>query len=237
MTLCRQARSRTPLVRASLTSYAHKSAVQAHQTNGSRDHRPPPVALLIRLCRDRHGLAAHRRTSRMLHMPTMDDRVRSSRHLEASVFSRHVDEQRHADALKPRPRSGRSDSINCGLCGRCFHLACLDPPLTSKPARGYAWACAPCSKRPPGQKVDLKKADGPVASVAAAQPSRKGKGRAGERSPLCSAGTAVDLSHSRRRSRHARDDERVALPIFRTPCRAERRPWSARSLRSWPGSR
>ena len=29
----------------------------------------------------------------------------------------------------------------CYTCLATFHLTCLDPPLSSKPSRGYAWNC------------------------------------------------------------------------------------------------
>lgn len=41
----------------------------------------------------------------------------------------------------------RADSVTCALCSRAYHFACLNPPLTRKPERGYTWACAPCSKQ------------------------------------------------------------------------------------------
>ncbi|PLW23791.1 hypothetical protein PCASD_08759, partial [Puccinia coronata f. sp. avenae] len=46
-----------------------------------------------------------------------------------------------------------SDSVTCALCGDAYHFTCLNPPLIRKPdrghrwARGYQWACAPCSKK------------------------------------------------------------------------------------------
>jgi LSD1 subclass zinc finger protein len=42
---------------------------------------------------------------------------------------------------------GSADSVKCALCQKTFHLLCLDPPLNRKPALGYSWACAGCSKR------------------------------------------------------------------------------------------
>ncbi|WAR53171.1 hypothetical protein PtB15_2B602 [Puccinia triticina] len=46
-----------------------------------------------------------------------------------------------------------ADSVTCALCGGAYHFTCLNPPLIRKPdrghrwARGYQWACAPCSKK------------------------------------------------------------------------------------------
>lgn len=46
-----------------------------------------------------------------------------------------------------------TDSVTCALCNAAYHFTCLNPPLFRKPerghrwARGYQWACAPCSKK------------------------------------------------------------------------------------------
>ncbi|KAN0062893.1 putative PHD type zinc finger protein with BAH domain-containing protein [Thecaphora frezii] len=39
------------------------------------------------------------------------------------------------------------ESVRCDTCKKFFHMKCLNPPLASKPAKGYSWTCAPCSKR------------------------------------------------------------------------------------------
>ncbi|KAH8833162.1 hypothetical protein DL96DRAFT_1585044 [Flagelloscypha sp. PMI_526] len=39
------------------------------------------------------------------------------------------------------------DSIQCDRCKSYFHMECVQPPLAAKPARGYGWTCAPCSRR------------------------------------------------------------------------------------------
>ena len=38
------------------------------------------------------------------------------------------------------------DSVDCAVCKNTYHMACVRPPLTKKPARGFAWACAACSR-------------------------------------------------------------------------------------------
>ncbi|KAJ2851892.1 putative PHD type zinc finger protein with BAH domain-containing protein [Coemansia brasiliensis] len=40
-----------------------------------------------------------------------------------------------------------SESVKCSLCDRHYHLQCLDPPPTRKPAKGYGWQCAACLRR------------------------------------------------------------------------------------------
>ncbi|KAH3666027.1 hypothetical protein OGAPHI_004216 [Ogataea philodendri] len=39
-----------------------------------------------------------------------------------------------------------SDSVQCLKCEKIYHLLCLDPPITNKPKRGFAWFCAACNK-------------------------------------------------------------------------------------------
>lgn len=39
-----------------------------------------------------------------------------------------------------------SESVRCDTCRKFFHMKCLNPPLQSKPAKGYCWNCAPCAK-------------------------------------------------------------------------------------------
>ncbi len=39
------------------------------------------------------------------------------------------------------------ESVRCDTCKKFFHMKCLNPPLVSKPAKGYSWTCAPCSKK------------------------------------------------------------------------------------------
>ncbi|KAF8507958.1 hypothetical protein BU17DRAFT_57044 [Hysterangium stoloniferum] len=38
-----------------------------------------------------------------------------------------------------------SDSVQCDTCKSHFHMACVQPPLLAKPARGYGWSCARCA--------------------------------------------------------------------------------------------
>ncbi|GAC75620.1 PHD finger protein BR140/LIN-49 [Moesziomyces antarcticus T-34] len=39
------------------------------------------------------------------------------------------------------------ESVRCDTCKKFFHMKCLNPPLASKPAKGYSWTCAPCSRQ------------------------------------------------------------------------------------------
>lgn len=37
--------------------------------------------------------------------------------------------------------------MKCDRCQNFFHMGCVQPPLSTKPSRGYGWTCAPCSRR------------------------------------------------------------------------------------------
>lgn len=39
-----------------------------------------------------------------------------------------------------------TDSVDCAICKNSYHMNCVQPPLPKKPSRGFAWACAPCSR-------------------------------------------------------------------------------------------
>ncbi|KAK5095210.1 putative PHD type zinc finger protein with BAH domain-containing protein [Lithohypha guttulata] len=38
------------------------------------------------------------------------------------------------------------ESVDCAVCKNTYHMSCVRPPLLKKPARGFAWACAACSR-------------------------------------------------------------------------------------------
>ena len=37
-------------------------------------------------------------------------------------------------------------SVDCGVCRSTYHMKCVNPPLSRKPSRGFAWSCGPCSR-------------------------------------------------------------------------------------------
>ncbi|KAI1849225.1 hypothetical protein JX265_008636 [Neoarthrinium moseri] len=39
-----------------------------------------------------------------------------------------------------------NDSVDCAVCQHTYHMNCVRPPLAKKPSRGFAWACAACSR-------------------------------------------------------------------------------------------
>ena len=42
--------------------------------------------------------------------------------------------------------AANSESVDCAVCHSTYHMYCVRPALTKKPARGFAWACAACSR-------------------------------------------------------------------------------------------
>ncbi|KXS15155.1 BAH-domain-containing protein [Gonapodya prolifera JEL478] len=40
-----------------------------------------------------------------------------------------------------------SESMLCMTCRHVYHMSCLDPPLTKKPGKGFAWSCVDCLRR------------------------------------------------------------------------------------------
>ncbi|KAJ5545692.1 hypothetical protein N7494_003277 [Penicillium frequentans] len=45
-----------------------------------------------------------------------------------------------------RQFAANSESVDCAVCDSTYHMHCVRPALTKKPARGFAWACAACSR-------------------------------------------------------------------------------------------
>lgn len=39
------------------------------------------------------------------------------------------------------------DSVRCDTCKCYYHMACVNPPLVAKPAKGYGWTCGACSRQ------------------------------------------------------------------------------------------
>ncbi len=62
--------------------------------------------------------------------------------------------------------SSNSDSISCSGCSKSYHLLCLDPPILTKPKRGFAWYCAACNK-----ELEDKLAENRGKMLESAQPS------------------------------------------------------------------
>lgn len=48
--------------------------------------------------------------------------------------------------IKCKKYAASHESVDCAVCKNTYHMGCIRPPLTRKPARGFAWACAACSR-------------------------------------------------------------------------------------------
>lgn len=47
------------------------------------------------------------------------------------------------------------ESVMCELCKKHFHMECVNPPLLSKPSRGYGWSCAGCNNKRENKEVEV----------------------------------------------------------------------------------
>lgn len=56
--------------------------------------------------------------------------------------SRAIPDSRGGELLIVRS----NDSVDCAVCQQTYHMNCVRPPLLKKPSRGFAWACAACSR-------------------------------------------------------------------------------------------
>ncbi|SPO39567.1 uncharacterized protein PSFLO_05048 [Pseudozyma flocculosa] len=101
------------------------------------------------------------------------------------------------------------ESVRCDTCKKFFHMKCLNPPLASKPAKGYSWTCAPCSKRHEQDVGHALAMGGTLAPngqglvrAAATASARGGRGAA----PVAARGRGRGGAISARRALTGRDD-------------------------------
>lgn len=64
-----------------------------------------------------------------------------------------------------------TDSVQCADCSRTFHMRCLEPPLTRKPGKGFAWTCVQCQAK----KQMALAANGGLPSSEGSEPSPRPK--------------------------------------------------------------
>ncbi|TFK71677.1 hypothetical protein BDN72DRAFT_957959 [Pluteus cervinus] len=72
------------------------------------------------------------------------------------------------------------DTVQCEYCKRFFHMRCVQPPLSAKPARGYGWTCAPCSRQREEEVDGHEPRNGANASTSKPKsnaPAPRGRGR------------------------------------------------------------
>ena len=60
--------------------------------------------------------------------------------------------------------AANNDSVDCAVCKNTYHMRCVRPPLLKKPARGFAWACAACSRK---QELRMEARNTPALSESA----------------------------------------------------------------------
>ncbi|KAJ2371598.1 putative PHD type zinc finger protein with BAH domain-containing protein, partial [Coemansia sp. RSA 2607] len=65
-----------------------------------------------------------------------------------------------------------NESLKCSVCDKTYHMQCLDPPLTRKPAKGYSWHCAACLKQSQEQRHESNGSVTPSAIVDSSERKR-----------------------------------------------------------------
>ncbi|KAJ2780506.1 putative PHD type zinc finger protein with BAH domain-containing protein [Coemansia javaensis] len=101
-----------------------------------------------------------------------------------------------------------SESVKCTLCDRHYHLQCLDPPPTRKPAKGYGWQCAACMRRIQDQRAksaedaaaDLALSAAAAAATAVAGAADPDSGELHKRITRNNNRAVADETHGARRS-------------------------------------
>lgn len=60
--------------------------------------------------------------------------------------------------------AANNDSVDCAVCKNTYHMRCVRPPLLKKPARGFGWSCAACSRK---QELRMEARNTPTLSESA----------------------------------------------------------------------
>ncbi|KAI0259433.1 hypothetical protein BC834DRAFT_833552 [Gloeopeniophorella convolvens] len=71
------------------------------------------------------------------------------------------------------------ETVRCDRCKSFFHMGCVQPPLASKPTRGYGWTCGPCSRAHERavQGHDVRHVPPPPPKPKSHAPPARGRGR------------------------------------------------------------
>ncbi|KAI5210680.1 hypothetical protein E4T39_00152 [Aureobasidium subglaciale] len=87
-------------------------------------------------------------TSQIINVPDKVKRALDERWKFIAVEVNRVKELTAAVKLCKRCTQycASNDSVDCAICGTCYHMNCVRPPLPKKPTRGFAWACGPCGR-------------------------------------------------------------------------------------------
>jgi hypothetical protein len=87
-------------------------------------------------------------TSQIINVPEKVKKALDERWKFVAVETGRVKEL--TSAVKTCKRCTRycasNESVDCAICKLSYHMNCVQPPLPKKPSRGFAWACAPCSR-------------------------------------------------------------------------------------------
>ncbi|KAI9770268.1 MAG: putative PHD type zinc finger protein with BAH domain-containing protein [Geoglossum simile] len=86
------------------------------------------------------------------------------------------------------------DSVECAVCNSTYHMNCVRPPLLKKPSRGFAWACAPCSR---ARERKLEARNTPLVGELTADPDEEELYDEDEEDALSPEGTGGGTSSSR----------------------------------------
>ncbi|RMD44877.1 hypothetical protein DV735_g376, partial [Chaetothyriales sp. CBS 134920] len=118
--------------------------------------------------------------------------------------------------------AANSDSVDCAVCKNTYHMRCVRPPLLKKPARGFAWACAPCSRK---QELRMEAQNTP--SLAEAAP-------AGDDEPLDEDDDDLAAVHNHETRASSITPDSHAPPIETQVGQANRWPWRYLGVHSRP---
>ncbi|RMZ81033.1 hypothetical protein DV738_g2462, partial [Chaetothyriales sp. CBS 135597] len=118
--------------------------------------------------------------------------------------------------------AANSDSVDCAVCKNTYHMRCVRPPLLKKPARGFAWACAPCSRK---QELRMEAQNTPSLAESAA---------AGDDEPLDEDDDDLAAVHNHDTRASSVTPESHAPPTETQVAQANRWPWRYLGVHSRP---
>ncbi|RMZ77550.1 hypothetical protein DV737_g4354, partial [Chaetothyriales sp. CBS 132003] len=118
--------------------------------------------------------------------------------------------------------AANSDSVDCAVCKNTYHMRCVRPPLLKKPARGFAWACAPCSRK---QELRMEARNTPALSESA---------QTGDDEPLDEEEEDAGVHNSRATRASSATHDSHAPPTETQVAQANLWPWRYLGVHSRP---
>ncbi|KAI5299713.1 hypothetical protein KEM56_003018, partial [Ascosphaera pollenicola] len=87
-------------------------------------------------------------TSKVINVPAHVKKVLDERwkYVIAERGQKEVLCQKGKTCEKCQLFASTNESVDCAECKETYHMNCVDPPLTKKPQRGFAWTCAACAR-------------------------------------------------------------------------------------------